>query len=147
MKKNNTFCLLLGVLLFLPACAKITYDATTLSGFAAMTPADNLTDYEIVGRMEHSTRAMFIVAELLTVKDSNLEKAVEKALIKYDGDAIVNVEIDEVTDIIDILVGAISYSIVNTRHVQVTGDVIKFKPGEMMQVPSFEDQLSAAVQH
>ena len=146
MKKISIFCLLLAAGLFSGACAKITYDATTLSGFAAMTTPENLPDYEIVGRMKHSTRAVFIAASLLTVKDSQLENAVEKAMAKYDGDAVINVKIEEVTDFTDFLIGAASNSILNTRHVEVTGDVIKLKPGSTSQVPSFNEQLRAAVE-
>lgn len=131
MKRNLRFTALAGATLLLAGCTKITYDATTLRGFAAANDprAAAEAEFEVVGQLQHSTYALFAAASLVTVRDANLEKAAEKAMAKYGGDGVVNIRILEETDGISFLIGVFGGAIVSARHVVVQGDVVKYKPG------------------
>jgi hypothetical protein len=112
--------------LLLAGCATITYEADLIDRMVAMNRIAEASDYERVGTFSEDKRAVFVIAQLITVIDADLEDAVREALDRWNGDAVINLRIHEENDIVDVVVGAIGNGWVNTRSVTLEGDVIRW---------------------
>ena len=130
----------LGVLLLaaaLGSCRTITYDAVTLEQMVAMNRATAARPYERVDTFERKRRAVFLVADLITVMDAELEEALRRELARSDGDAVVNLRIHEEYDLVDVVVGLIAGGLIGTRSITYRGDVVRWRgegpPGELLE--------------
>ncbi|MEJ2503823.1 MAG: hypothetical protein P8177_11025 [Gemmatimonadota bacterium] len=110
-------------------CATITYEAPLVEGMVAMSRAAGAPAYERIGRFEEDRRVVFVAASLLTVIDAELEEALQRALAVTGGDAVINLRIHEETDIIDVIVGAVTGPLVNSRAVTLEGDIVRWTDG------------------
>lgn len=107
-------------------CATITYEAPLVESMVAMNRAAPTASYERLGDFESDRRAVFVVAQLLTVTDAELEDAIRRELARTGGDAVINLRIHEEYDFIDVLVGIVAGGIVNTRAITLRGDVVRW---------------------
>lgn len=108
------------------ACSTITYDADLVDRMVAMNRIAEAGDYERVGTFEETRRTVFVIAELVTVIDAELEDAIRAELDRSDGDAVINLRIHEENDAVDVIIGLIANGWVNTRSVTLEGDVIRW---------------------
>ncbi len=115
-----------GLTLAVAGCATITYDAELVDRMVAMNRIAEAGDYERVGTFEETRRTVFVVAQLITVIDAELEDAIRAELDRSDGDAIINLRIHEENDVVDVIIGLIATGWVNTRSVTLEGDVIRW---------------------
>jgi hypothetical protein len=115
-----------GLALAAAACTTITYNADLIDQMVAMNRIADADDYEYVGRFEEVQRAVFVVADLITVVDADLEEAVRDELDRSRGDAIINLRIHEENDALDVVIGLIANGWVGTRSVTLEGDVIRW---------------------
>lgn len=118
--------LLLALVATVSGCATITYEAPLIESMVAMNRAADGVGYERVGDFEIERRAVFVVAQLITVTDAELEDALRRELARTGGDAVINLRIHEEYDIIDFLVAAVAGGIVNSRAVTLRGDVVRW---------------------
>ena len=123
--------------LLLSGCATITYDADTIEGLVAMNRIAEAGDYERIGTFEESSRVVFVISQLITLFDADLEDAVRDQLEEWGGDAVINLRIHEENDIVDVLIGGLTSGWVNTRSVTLQGDVVRWTGSS--------DDLSAAL--
>jgi hypothetical protein len=114
----------LGILV--GACATITYDADLIEGIVAMNRITETGGYERVGTFEETKKVVFVIADLVTLIDADLEDLVGDELSRYDGDAVINITIHEEDDPVDVLVGLIASGWVSTRTVTIRGDVVRW---------------------
>lgn len=138
-------------LVFGSACATISYDIGVREGFASINADLQGAEYDVVGHFEYEMRALFAIAQLITLKDPELEAAISSSLNQYQADGVINIRIEEVTDMVDFLIQlvqsvVIGTSVFSTRHVKVTGDAIKLRPSSTWNVPPLDDQLRAAAE-
>ena len=138
------------IVVFWSGCATITYNATAVNKMVAIAKNETNTDYEVVGKFEYKTRAVFLVFSLLTVKDVKLSEEVNKSLQSTGGDAVVNLSIGEVTDIVDLAISwlqsaLIFVNIANTRSVTIKGDVVKYKMTSS-NIPTLDSELKLAIE-
>lgn len=120
-------------------CATINYDATLVNGMVAMNRVQALGNYETVGSFEVGQRPIFVISNLLTVVDADVEDAITAELARTGGDAVINLRIHEEYDIIDIAIGLaqgilIGVQLAQTRSVTLMGDVIRWTGGQDPEV-------------
>ena len=125
----------LALVMLTTACATINYDASTIQNVVSMNRVAPPASYEVVGEFESNQRPIFVIAQLLTVRDADLEDAIQRQLQRSGGDAVLNLRIHEEYDIIDFLVGAaqgillFGANIVQTRSVSLRGDIVRWNTG------------------
>lgn len=110
-------------------CATINYDAAAVQSVVAMNRVAPAASYTRVGDFEASQRPVFAIAQLLTVVDANLERAIQRELQRSGGDAVLDLRIHEQYDIVDVLIGMVTFGLVNTRSAAVRGDVVRWNTG------------------
>lgn len=124
-----------GLVLTTTACSTINYDASTVQSVVSMNRVAPAASYERVGQFEVTQRPVFVIAQLLTVVDADLESALQRELQRTGADAILNLRIHEEYDIIDFAIGAVQgaflfgSTIVQTRSVTIAGDVVRWNTG------------------
>lgn len=110
----------------LPGCATITYEAELVDAMVAMNRAGSAAEAESVGTMDVDRRTVFLVAELITVVDSELDEVIRRELARTGGDAVINLRIEERYDFLDVVVAVLAGGIVNTRSATLRGDVVRW---------------------
>lgn len=113
-------------------CATIEYDAVTIENLVALNRVVPEGRFERVGDLDVETRAIFLIAELVTMRDAELERLLRREMVRYGGDAVMNLRITEEYDVIDFLVGAVQGALiggglVNTRRIQLRGDIVRMR--------------------
>lgn len=140
--KRLSLPLVVLVLLLSAGCETITYDALLYDGVASMNSGNVPASYTVVGKFQYSTRASFTAFDLITLKDPAIIDEMKKAVQVNDGDAVINLSIVEVTDIVDILINVFvstvttaafksSIDVYSTKSVEITGDVVKYRSGAL----------------
>lgn len=116
----------LALLAAASGCATITYDAPLLETMVAMNHAAPTAAYEHVGDFELDRRPVFLIAQLITVVDAELEDALSRELARSGGDAVINLRIHEEYDFVDVVISVVAGGLVDTRSVTLRGDVIRW---------------------
>ena len=134
-------------------CSTITYDTSTLGSLVAMNSPDQIGDYETVGPFKYEMRAAFLVLDLITVLNPKIQEEIQKQISETGGNAVVNLKIYEEFAVVDWAIGFGASLIttrigipigLSTRHVVITGDIIKTRRGEGAYLPSIEERLRVA---
>jgi hypothetical protein len=110
----------------LAGCATITYEAELVDAMVAMNRAGSTAEAETVGMLDVDRRAVFLVAELITVVDAELDEVIRRELARTGGDAVINLRIEERYDFLDVVVSVLAGGIVNTRSATLRGDVVRW---------------------
>ena len=146
MKENPfivTIVLLLALLVF--SCESVIYETHSSELFVSMTTPKDISDYEVIGELNYETKAVFLVLQLITIKDAEIDKAIQKQVRKLLGDGVINLKIHEQYDFVDFVISAFGSGIVNTRTVKVNGDIIKMNPASSTGIPNIDDQIDLAI--
>ena len=136
------------VLLFVPlllSCESVIYETHSSELFVSMTSPKDIGDYEVVGKFNYETKAVFIILQLITVKDAEIDKAIQKQVRKLEGDGVINLKIHEQYDFVDFVVAVFAGGIVDTRTVKVNGDIIKMNLSSSTRIPDIDDQIELAI--
>ncbi|MFA5835048.1 MAG: hypothetical protein WDA22_16340 [Bacteroidota bacterium] len=137
MERISKFVLPILMLLF-AGCQTITYDALLFDGVASMNRGSLPDGYTVVGQFNYTTRASFTAYDLITLHDPDMIAEMNKSLKVNGGDAVINLSIEEVNNVVDVLIGMFvstvstaafktSINIFSTRTVEIKGDVVKYK--------------------
>lgn len=127
--RSRTFGLtaVAGFALLSGACATINYDAATVQNVVSMNRPAPVAAYERVGEFSTKQRPVFVISQLITVVDMNMERDIQRELQRTGGDAIINLRIHEEYDVVDVLIAMIVGGWVNTRSVELRGDVVRWR--------------------
>lgn len=128
-RRTPGIVVLLAALTSLAGCATITYEAELVDAMVAMNRTASADEVEPAGQMEVSRRAVFLVAELITVADAELDEVIRRELTRTGGDAVLNLRIEERYDFLDVVVALIAGGLVNTRSATIRGDVVQWVGG------------------
>lgn len=121
-----------GIILILSGCATITYDAATVDALVAMNQAAPTAGHERVGELNIERRAGFVIFDLITVMDADLDQHIGRELARTGGDAVINLRIHEIRGPIDVLISVaqsmffLGGRILGTRTVTIRGDIIRW---------------------
>lgn len=118
-----------GLTILSSACATINYDAATVQAVVSMNRVAPAASYERVGAFEAQQRPVFVISQLITVVDVDLERDIQRALQRTGGDAILNLRIHEEYDVVDVFIALVVGGWVNTRLVELEGDVVRWNTG------------------
>ena len=145
--KEKLFMLVitLSLVSFTISCESIIYETHSSETFVSLMTPDNIGEYEVVGNLSYNTKAVFLIYQLITLKDAEIDKAILKQVKKMEGDGVINLNIHEQYDFVDFVVSAVGLGIVNTRTVKIDGDIIKMKPSSMSDLPNINHQLMLAI--
>ena len=136
------------VLLFvslLLSCESVIYETHSSELFVSMTTPKDISDYEVIGELNYETKAVFLVLQLITIRDAEIEQAIEKQVRKLEGDGVINLNIHEQYDFVDFVISVFGSGIVSTRTVKVDGDIIKMNPSSAIGIPDIDDQIKLAI--
>lgn len=125
MKYTNAG-LLVGALL-ISGCARINLTAMSLDKTVMMTGQPG-RPYTVIRHFSDSTKAMYLVFDLATIREPEVEKLIQRQLKATGGDAVINVEIEHQFSFVDSLVRVIAEPVFGMSSVKVEGDVIKYNP-------------------
>ncbi len=147
MKKTILLSLLTIAFIVLQGCTTIKYNAATVDAILSMN--QNTEGYEVIGQFVHKPRGIFIILGLITLKDSDMEKAVNEALKTSGGDGVTNIKIEEAYNIVDFALSFvesffIGFNVFQTRSIIVKGDIVKLKD-KNTDLPKFDDLLNMAM--
>lgn len=145
--KEKSFIFIISMFLVSLAlsCENVLYETHSSEVFVSLTTPNNIGDYKVVGELKYNTKAIFLALQLITIKDSEIEKAINKQVKKSDGDGVINLTIHEQYDIVDIVISVFVGGLINTRTVKVNGDIIKMNPASMTDIPEVNDQIELAI--
>ena len=149
MKENPiivTIVLLLALLVF--SCESVIYEIHSSDKFVSMTTPKYIGEYKVVGKLNYRTKAAFILLQLITIKDANIDKAIQKQVMIYKGDGIINLEINEQYDAFDwmlFMLYPLTAIVVSTRSISVTGDIIKLNPASTTGAPDMNNEIKLAI--
>ena len=144
-EKLLTFIIIVSLVSLTLSCESVIYETHSSDTFVSLTTPNNIDDYEVVGELKYNTKAIFLIAQLITIKDSEIDKAINKQVNKFDGDGVINLKIHEQYDIVDVVISLFAGGFVNTRTVKVNGDIIKMKPASMTKILDINDQIDLAI--
>ena len=145
MKEKLFFVItVLSIVSLILSCESVIYETHSSEKFVSMTTPKNIGEYEMVGKFKYNTKAIFLVFQLITIKDAEIDKAIQKQVRKSEGDGVINLKIHEQYDFLDFVV-AIFGGILSTRTVKVNGDIIKMNPSSSMGIPDIDDQIELAI--
>ena len=144
-EKSLTFIIIVSLVSLTLSCESVIYETHSSDTFVSLTTPNNIDDYEVVGELEYNTKAIFLIVQLITIKDSEIDKAINKQVNKFDGDGVINLKIHEQYDIVDVVISILVGGLVNTRTVKVNGDIVKMKPASMTKIPDINDQIDLAI--
>ena len=147
MKENPfiaTIVLLLALLVF--SCESIIYEIHSSDKFVSMTTPKYIGEYKVVGKFNYRTKAVFILLQLITIKDANIDKAIQKQVMIYKGDGIINLKINEQYDFLDFVIFVFAGTFyVSIRNIIVTGDIIKLNPASTTGAPDVNNEIKLAI--
>ena len=140
-----TIVLLLVSLIF--SCESVIYETHSSELYISMATPKDIGDYEVIGELKYETKAvfLFLFLEFLTLKDAEIEQAIEKQVMKLEGDGVINLKIHEQYDFEDSIKSVFGAGIVSTRTVEVNGDIIKMNPSSSTGIPNIDDQIELAI--
>ena len=144
-EKSLTFIIIVSLVSLTLSCESVIYETHSSDTFVSLTTPNNIDDYEVVGELKYNTKAIFLIAQLITIKDSEIDKAINKQVNKFDGDGVINLNIHEQYDIVDVVIALFAGGFVHTRTVKVNGDIVKMKPASMTKIPAINDQIDLAI--
>lgn len=137
--------MVLGLALAVGGCATINYDTGTIQSVVAMNRVAQTAAYERVSSFEEQTRAVFVIADLITVVDSKMADIIQRELARTGGDAVINLRIHEEYDIIDAAIAVAQSAllfgarVVGTRTITYNGDIVRWTG----DTDDLEEELSA----
>lgn len=147
MKENPfivTIVLLLALLVF--SCESVIYEIHSSDKFVSMTTPKYIGEYKVVGKLNYRTKAVFILLQLITIKDANIDKAIQKQVMIYKGDGIINLKINEQYDFLDFVIFIFAGTFyVSIRSIIVTGDIIKLNPASTTGAPDMNNEIKLAI--
>lgn len=145
--KEKSFIVIIVILFasLLFSCESVIYETHSTEYFVSMTTPNDIGEYDVIGKIKYDTKAVFIVLQLITIRDAEIENAIEKQVRKSEGDGVINLKIHEQYDFVDFVISVFGSGIVNTRTVKVNGDIIKMHPSSSTRIPDIEDQINLAI--
>lgn len=147
MKENPfivTIVLLLALLVF--SCESVIYEIHSSDKFVSMTTPKYIGEFKVVGKLNYRTKAVFILLQLITIKDANIDKAIQKQVMIYKGDGIINLKINEQYDFLDFVIFIFAGTFyVSIRSIIVTGDIIKLNPASTTGAPDMNNEIKLAI--
>ena len=143
--KSFIFAIVLLFVSLLLSCESVIYETHSSEKFVSMTTPKDIGGYEVVGKFNYETKAVFIILQLITIKDAEIDKAILKQVNKLEGDGVINLKIHEQYDFLDFVVAVLAGGIVDTRTVKVDGDIIKMNPASATRIPDIDDQIKLAI--
>ncbi len=137
--------LILSIFLLILSCESVIYETHSSELYVSMATPKDIGDYEVIGELKYETKAVFLVLELLTLKDADIEHAIEKQVMKLEGDGVINLKIHEQYDFEDFITLVFGAGIVSTRTVKVNGDIIKMNSSSSTGISDIDDQIELAI--
>ena len=144
-EKSFIFVIVLLLVSLILSCESVIYETHSSELFVSMTTPKDISDYEVIGELNYETKAVFLVLQLITIRDVEIEQAIEKQVRKLEGDGVINLRIHEQYVFVDFIISVFGGGIVNTRTVKVNGDIIKMKSASMTSIPHIDDQIELAI--
>ena len=144
-EKSFIFVIVLLLVSLIFSCESVIYETHSSELFVSMTTPKDISDYEVIGELNYETKAVFLVLQLITITDAEIEQAIEKQVRKFEGDGIINLRIHEQYVFVDFIISVFGGGIVSTRTVKVNGDIIKMNPASATRIPDIDDQIELAV--
>ena len=144
-EKSFIFTVVLLFVSLILSCESVIYETHSSELYVSMTTPKDIGDYEVIGELKYETKAVFLVLQLLTLKDAEIEQAIEKQVMKLEGDGVINLKIHEQYDFDDFINSVFGGGIVSTRTVKVNGDIIKMNPASATKIPDIDDQIELAI--
>ena len=144
-EKLFTVIIVLSIVSLILSCESVIYETHSSEKFVSMTTPKDIGEYEVVGKLKYDTKAVFLVLQLITIKDAEIDKAILKQVNKMEGDGVINLKIHEQYDFVDFVVSVFAGGILNTRTVKIEGDIIKINPASMTELPVINDQIILAI--
>lgn len=146
MKEKSFFVIIvLSIVSLFLSCESVIYETHSYDKFVSMTTPKDIGEYKVVGKLKYDVKAIFLVLQLITVRDAEIDKAIQKQVRKLDGDGVINLKIHEQYNFLDFIIALFGYNIVNTRTVEVRGDIIKMNPASSTWIPDINDQIEFAI--
>lgn len=145
--KEKSFIVIIVMLIasLLLSCESVIYETHSSDYFVSMTTPKDISEYDVVGKIKYDTKAVFLVLQLITIRDAGIENAIEKQVRKSEGDGVINLKIHEQYDFVDFVISVFGSGIVNTRTVKVSGDIIKINSASLTRIPDIDDQIELAI--
>ncbi len=143
--KSLIVTIVLLIVSLILSCESVIYETHSSELFVSMTSPKDISDYEVIGELNYETKAVFLVLQLITIRDAEIDKAIQKQVRKLEGDGVINLKIHEQYDFVDFVISVFGSGIVNTRTVKVNGDVIKLNPASATKIPDIDDQIELAI--
>jgi len=103
-EKSFNVIIILSILSLFLSCENIIYDTHSSTEFVSLTTPKHIGEYKVVGKLNYKTKAVFLILSLITIKDSEIDKAITKQVNKFDGDGVINLMIHEQYDFVDIVI-------------------------------------------
>ena len=144
-EKSFIFVIVLLLVSLIFSCESVIYETHSSELFVSMTTPKGISDYEVIGELNYETKAVFLVLQLITITDAEIEQAIEKQVRKLEGDGIINLRIHEQYVFVDFIISVFGGGIVSTRTVKVNGDIIKMNPASATKIPDIDDQIELAI--
>ncbi len=144
-EKSFIVIILLSIGSLILSCESIIYETHSSEKFVSMTTPKDIGEYKVVGKLKYDTKAVFLVLQLITIRDAEIDKAILKQVNKMEGDGVINLKIHEQYDFVDFVVSVFAGGILNTRTVKIEGDIIKMNPSSSTGIPDIDDQIELAI--
>lgn len=144
-EKSFIFTIVLLLVSLVLSCESVIYETHSSEYFVSMTTPKDIGEYDVVGKIKYDTKAVFLVLQLITIRDAEIDKAIQKQVRKSEGDGVINLKIHEQYDFVDFVVSVIAGGILNTRTVKIEGDIIKMNPSSSTGIPDIDDQIELAI--
>jgi hypothetical protein len=131
--------LVLSALVLVSGCATITYDAGTVETLVAANAPFDRGSYETIGRLDVDSRAYFLLANLITIRDADLEREIAAQVRRMNGDAVLNLRIEEQQGLVDVAIqwaqALLLYGLspVGSRSYTLVGDVVRWNATAMTE--------------
>ena len=144
-EKSFIFVIVLLLVSLVLSCESVIYETHSSELYVSMTTPKDIGDYEVIGELKYETKAVFLVLQLLTIRDAEIEQAIEKQVMKLEGDGVINLKIHEQYNFDDFINSVFGGGIVSTRTVEVNGDIIKMNPASSTRISDIDDQIELAI--
>ena len=76
--KSFIFTVVLLFVSLILSCESVIYETHSSELFVSMTTPKDIGGYEVVGKFNYETKAVFIILQLITIKDAEIDKAKNK---------------------------------------------------------------------
>lgn len=118
----------------LSSCYRMTIETGKVGDIYLTRPHETSYSYTVIGVFKDSFKGSWLFWGLLPLKEPNLERALRNHIMRYQGDAIINLQLKTIYDPLDVIIGFITVGIFNTRTVNITGNVIKISPQGLLPI-------------